>query len=120
VSEPGYFDPISFPVLRKDVLPFVEAHFRAVGLTLCPGNRGRAWGRDIDIDPDPVREWGAEVVFSLVERHEIEFLEVQGLSNAVERRADTDAIDCVAVLCPQCSNACYFDRADDRDRASEA
>jgi hypothetical protein len=46
----------------------------------------RGWHRDLDIDPDAIREWGTGIVVSLVERHEIEFLDVQRLRDGVERR----------------------------------
>jgi hypothetical protein len=60
------------------------------GLTLCSGKkeRGRDWDRDLDIDVDAVRKWGAEIVVSLVEQHEIEFLDVPGFPRC--RRASRD------------------------------
>jgi ADP-ribosyl-[dinitrogen reductase] hydrolase len=56
-----------------------------IGLTLCPGKKdpGRGWDRDLDTDLAVIREWGAEVVVTLVERHELQFLKVSSLPNAV-------------------------------------
>jgi hypothetical protein len=47
-----------------------------IGLTLCPGKKdpSRGWDRDLDTDLAVIREWGAEVVVTLVERHELQFL----------------------------------------------
>ena len=56
-----------------------------IGLTLCPGKKdpGRGWDRDLDTDLAAIREWGAEVVVTLVERHELQFLKVSSLPDAV-------------------------------------
>jgi protein-tyrosine phosphatase len=58
----------------------------AIGLTLCPGkkDRERGWDRDLDIDVAAIRDWGAQVVVSLIEKREFEFLEVIDLPNVVE------------------------------------
>ena len=58
-----------------------------IGLTLCPGkkDRARGWDRDLDIDVAAIRDWGAEVVVSLIETGEFEFLQVTDLSSTVER-----------------------------------
>ena len=58
-----------------------------IGLTLCPGKKDRAhaWDRDLDLDVAAIRDWGAEVVVSLIETDEFELLEVTGLSSTVER-----------------------------------
>jgi Swiss Army Knife protein, DSP-PTPase phosphatase domain len=58
-----------------------------IGLTLCPGKKdpGRDWDRDLDIDLAVVREWGAEIVVTLVERHELDLLDVALLPQAVAR-----------------------------------
>jgi ADP-ribosyl-[dinitrogen reductase] hydrolase len=59
----------------------------AIGITLCPGKKdpSRNWDRDLDIDLAAVREWGAEVVVTLVEDHELELLHVPTLPDAVAR-----------------------------------
>jgi ADP-ribosyl-[dinitrogen reductase] hydrolase len=58
-----------------------------IGLTLCPGKKdpGRGWDRDLDIDADAIRRWGAEIVVTLVEDHEFGLLNVRRLPDAVER-----------------------------------
>ena len=58
-----------------------------IGLTLCPGKKdpGRDWDRDLDIDLTVIEQWGAEVVITLVEPHELELLHVLSLPNAVAR-----------------------------------
>jgi ADP-ribosyl-[dinitrogen reductase] hydrolase len=58
-----------------------------IGLTLCPGkkDRERGWDRDLDIDVAAIRDWGAEVIVSLIETSEFEFLEVSDLPSVVER-----------------------------------
>lgn len=74
-------DPLRIAAVSPPDLPGV------IGMTLCPGRKdpARGWDRDLDIDLDAIRAWGAEIVVSLVERHEIEFLDVRGLPEAVER-----------------------------------
>lgn len=61
----------------------------AVGLTLCPGKQGEsvygaAWARDLTSDVEVIRQWGASVVVTLIERHEFGLLRVEGLPQAVE------------------------------------
>ena len=62
-----------------------------IGLSLCPGKRQAdawtgAWARDLDVDLDAVRDWGAEVVVTLVEPHELVVLEVERMGEAVAAR----------------------------------
>jgi ADP-ribosyl-[dinitrogen reductase] hydrolase len=59
-----------------------------IGLTLCPGkkDRARGWDRDLDIDVAAIRDWGAEMVVSLIETHEFEFLGVTDLPDVVEEQ----------------------------------
>jgi ADP-ribosyl-[dinitrogen reductase] hydrolase len=59
-----------------------------VGLTICPGKRGRSvfgasWERDLDADVRVIREWGAAAVVTLIEDQEFEMLGVQRLPKAV-------------------------------------
>jgi hypothetical protein len=58
-----------------------------IGLTLCPGKKdpGRDRDWDLDIDLAVIREWGAEMVVTLVERHEFDLLDVAPLPEAVAR-----------------------------------
>lgn len=58
-----------------------------IGITLCPGKKdpSRNWDRDLDIDLAAIRDWGAEVVATLVEQHELALLHVLSLPDAVAR-----------------------------------
>jgi predicted protein tyrosine phosphatase len=60
----------------------------AIGITLCPGKKDRAggWDRDLDADLAVIREWGAEIVVTLVEHSELLLLDVTDLPNAVARQ----------------------------------
>ena len=80
-----------------------------LGITFCPGKKGEsvfgaAWGRDLDLDMDAVKGWGANAVLSLIENHEFEMLGVPELGEAVKARGidwfhfpirdlDTPAVD---------------------------
>lgn len=62
-----------------------------IGMSLCPGKRQRdalmgQWERDLVIDLDCIRAWGAEVVVSLIEAHEFGLLDVAALPDEVELR----------------------------------
>ena len=62
-----------------------------IGITLCPGKTdpdgwSGPWARDLDVDLDVVRDWGATAVVSLVEQEEIDDLQVGGLGEAVQDR----------------------------------
>jgi ADP-ribosyl-[dinitrogen reductase] hydrolase len=65
-----------------------------LGLTFCPGKSGPSvfgddWDRDLEIDLDAARAWGASTVLTLVEAHELNMLQVEGLGAAVEARGMT-------------------------------
>lgn len=67
-----------------------SAHGR-IGITFCPGKRQPGamsgnWQRDLDLDCDAIRAWGAAAVVSLIEQHEMEALDVLRLGEAVEAR----------------------------------
>ena len=69
----------------------VEEGFGRIGLTLCPGKTdpyGIAgnWKRDLDLDLDVIRDWGATAVVSLITERELDQLEVRGMSRAVADR----------------------------------
>jgi len=60
-----------------------------VGMTPCPGKTppypwGFLWSRDLDADIAAIRDWGADVVVTLVEDHELALLGVPELRAAVE------------------------------------
>lgn len=62
-----------------------------VGLTFCPGKKQPgaatgAWDRDIGLDLDAVAQWGAAIVVTLVESHELERLGVADIRAQVEAR----------------------------------
>lgn len=62
-----------------------------IGITFCPGKvqadaMTGSWNRDLGRDLDAVRDWGAVAVVTLVEDHELEALQVQGLGEAVRDR----------------------------------
>lgn len=62
-----------------------------IGITFCPGKSGPSsygagWCRDLGIDLDVIREWGAATVVSLIEDHEFEMLGVPDLGLEVRNR----------------------------------
>lgn len=62
-----------------------------IGITFCPGkvqnsaSSGR-WSRDLNVDMDAIKDWGAAAVVTLVEDHELVALQVTGMKDAVESR----------------------------------
>ena len=74
--------------LRIDALP---AGNGSLGITICPGKKsasvfGAPWERDLDLDMDAIRDWGATAVLTLIEDREFESLSVQSLGKAVRAR----------------------------------
>lgn len=72
--------------LRIDNLPLGNGR---LGITFCPGKKGEShfgavWDRDIELDMDAIKRWGANAVLSLIEDHECELLGVPGLGEAVK------------------------------------
>ena len=74
-------DPLRIATLSPPDMP------GRIGPTLCPGkkDRGGGWDRDLDIDLVAIHDWGAEIVVTLVERHELDLLDVALLPEAVAR-----------------------------------
>ena len=74
-------DPLRFAEVLPPGVPGV------IGLALCPGKKDpdSGWDRDLDIDVAAIRDWRAEVVVSLIETWEFEFLEGTDLPSVVER-----------------------------------
>jgi protein-tyrosine phosphatase len=77
--------------------PLLIAEVRAsheqgrIGITFCPGKRDLgastgAWARDLELDLDVVVAWGAKLVLTLVEPHELKLLAVPHLGRAIEAR----------------------------------
>jgi ADP-ribosyl-[dinitrogen reductase] hydrolase len=65
--------------------------FGRVGITFCPGKYDRNamtgyWDRDLDLDLDAVRDWGAAAVVTLLETKEFALLRVERLGEEVMRR----------------------------------
>ena len=81
---------LSHPLQIAEVETGLPGH-GLIGVTFCPGkydpyaNTG-AWDRDITIDLDAVRDWGAVAVVTLLESHEFELLRVERLGEEVSRR----------------------------------
>ncbi|PWI33830.1 phosphatase [Vibrio albus] len=66
------------------------AHGR-IGITFCPGKHDRlaatgAWSRDLGMDLDTIKNWGAQLVLTLVEPSELIELKVPQLGEEVQRR----------------------------------
>jgi ADP-ribosyl-[dinitrogen reductase] hydrolase len=62
-----------------------------VGITFCPGKYDEHamsgyWDRDLSLDLDAIRDWGAAAVVTLIEPHELILLRVQNLGEAVRSR----------------------------------
>jgi ADP-ribosyl-[dinitrogen reductase] hydrolase len=65
--------------------------FGRVGVTFCPGKYDRHamsgyWDRDLSLDLDAIRAWGAAAVVTLVEKKELVALRVERLGDEVVRR----------------------------------
>jgi ADP-ribosyl-[dinitrogen reductase] hydrolase len=65
--------------------------FGRVGITFCPGKYDRHamsgyWERDLSLDLDAIRDWGAAAVVTLVEQNELVTLRVERLGEEVLRR----------------------------------
>ena len=63
----------------------------AIGITFCPGKvqpaaMSGAWDRDLGLDLDAIRHWGASTVITLIEHHEMKELRVQAISADVAAR----------------------------------
>jgi len=65
--------------------------FGRIGITFCPGKYDRhamtgEWERDLSIDLDRVRDWGASAVVTLLEPKELTLLRVECLGKEILRR----------------------------------
>ncbi|WP_373504903.1 cyclin-dependent kinase inhibitor 3 family protein [Aestuariivirga sp.] len=63
----------------------------AIGITFCPGKvqpaaMSGAWHRDLGLDLDAIRKWGASTVITLIEHHEMKELRVQAIGADVAAR----------------------------------
>lgn len=62
-----------------------------IGITFCPGKKDPysahgPWDRDLSIDLDAITKWGATLILTLVEQHELEYLEVSKLGSMIRSR----------------------------------
>lgn len=65
--------------------------FGRVGITFCPGKHdphamSGYWDRDLSLDLDVIRDWGAAAVVTLVEQNELRLLRVEQIGEEVIRR----------------------------------
>src|SRR5262245_25401839 len=67
------------------------SQFGRIGITFCPGKfdpyaMSGEWHRDLALDLDVVRKWGAAAAVTLLEQEEITRLRVERLNEDVSRR----------------------------------
>jgi len=67
------------------------SEFGRVGITFCPGKydrhaRSGEWNRDLALDLNMIRDWGAAAVVTLLEPKELALLRVESLGEEVRRR----------------------------------
>lgn len=66
----------------------VEGIVGRIGITFCPGKKGpsvfgASWDRDLTVDVEAIRAWGASSVLTVIEPHEFDLLSVKALPDAV-------------------------------------
>ena len=66
--------------------------FGRLGITFCPGKYDQHamsgyWARDLALDLDVIRDWGAAAVVTLLEQKELTLLQVERLSEEVLHRS---------------------------------
>jgi protein-tyrosine phosphatase len=66
----------------------VEGCDGVIGITFCPGKHDwyGDWVRDLNADLDAIRDWGAQAIVTLIERHEFDELNVGHLPVGVTQR----------------------------------
>lgn len=75
---------LSHPI-RVDALPVLSGR---LGLTFCPGKHGDSlsgpvWARNLDLDLGGLKTWGADLIVTLMERHEFGLLRVPDLPERI-------------------------------------
>lgn len=60
-----------------------------IGITFCPGKKdpagaSGAWNRDLATDVQAIRDWGADMVITLLEPHEVVALHVNDLGKTIQ------------------------------------
>ncbi len=68
-----------------------SSEYGKIGITFCPGKHDRLavtgiWARDLDLDLDVIKEWGANLVLTLLEPIEMIELKVPNLGEEVQNR----------------------------------
>jgi ADP-ribosyl-[dinitrogen reductase] hydrolase len=81
---------VSHPLQIATIAPGVSGSGR-VGVTFCPGKHdphamSGAWDRDLGVDLDAIRNWGAAAIVTLLEPKELTLLRVERLGEEVIRR----------------------------------
>src|ERR1700730_8435999 len=81
---------VSHPLQIATIAPGVSG-FGRVGVTFCPGKHdphamSGAWDRDLGVDLDAIRNWGAAAIVTLIEPKELTLLKVERLGEEVVRR----------------------------------
>jgi ADP-ribosyl-[dinitrogen reductase] hydrolase len=81
---------VSHPLKIAAIVSGVSG-FGRVGLTFCPGKYdpdggSGAWDRDLAIDLDTIRDWGAAAIVTLLEPEELTLLRVERIGEEVLRR----------------------------------
>ncbi len=77
--------------LRIDELSCQPWATGTIGITFCPGKCGdslfgSSWQRNLDVDLDAVKAWGAAIALTLVEEHELRLLKVPALGDGFRLR----------------------------------
>ena len=59
----------------------------SIGITFCPGKKqisamSGAWDRDLGLDLDTIKTWGASTIVTLIEPHDIKEIRVTGIENS--------------------------------------
>src|SRR3984893_16019075 len=81
---------VSHPLQMATIAPGVSG-FGRMGVTFCPGKHdphamSGAWDRDLGVDLDAIRNWGAAAIVTLLEPNELTLLRVEHLGEEVLRR----------------------------------
>ena len=81
---------VSHPLQIAAIVSGVSG-FGRVGLTFCPGKydpygMSGAWDRDLALDLDAIRNWGAAAIVTLIEPEELTLLRVERLGEETLRR----------------------------------
>lgn len=80
---------LTHPLEIAEITPSLG--YGKIGITFCPGKKQAhaatgSWNRDIDLDLDAIAAWNAAAVVTLLEKHEMAGLKVEGLGGGVIAR----------------------------------